>query len=197
MGITFNKNRCRQPQIYFRKKKKYFQDPIRNKLVHVTPEEIIRQKVLKNLLENGIPDNMIQVEECLSNYGVDSNKRADIIINYSYEKNIYPLAVIECKASGVKIDNDCFEQAFGYADLIYADYIVITNGKENFYFHYNDEINNYESIIDLPYYEDMISGKCTKKVPERIPFNELETRGFVYIGEDIGKSTFLICKWQW
>lgn len=42
----------------------------------------------------------------------------------------------------------------------------------------------------MPYYEDMLSDKYIIKVPERIPFNELETRGFVYIGNDIGKSTF-------
>lgn len=190
MGITFNKNRCRQPKICIRQKKKYFHDPIRNKLVHVTPEEIIRQKVLKILLENDIPENMIGVEECLSNYGVESKKRADIIINYLSGNNMYPLAVIECKASGIKICDDYLEQAFDYADLIGADYFVVTNGKENFYFHYNPEINTYESIVDLPYYEDMLSDKYITKAPERIPFNELETKGFVYIGDDIGKSTF-------
>ncbi|MCM1314861.1 MAG: type I restriction enzyme HsdR N-terminal domain-containing protein [Muribaculaceae bacterium] len=189
MGITFNKNRCRQPKIYSRKKKKYFYDPIRNKLVHVTPEEIIRQKVVKILQENNIPDDMIEVEKCLSNYGIDSKKRADIIINYSSGNYVYPLAIIECKAADVKLCGDYQKQAFVYADCIGADYVVVTNGKENFYFHYNQDINKYESIIDLPYYKDMISGKCITKVPERIPFNELETKGFVYIGNNIGKST--------
>ncbi|MDE6502428.1 MAG: type I restriction enzyme HsdR N-terminal domain-containing protein [Ruminococcus sp.] len=145
---------------------------------------------MKTLIENGIPDNMISVEECLSNYGVDSKKRADIIINYSSGNNIYPLAVIECKAFRVKHCDEYLEQVFIYADFIGADYVVMTNGEENFYFHYNQDINKYESIIDLPYYEDMLSDKYITKVPERIPFKCLENRGInYYVGTDIGKST--------
>lgn len=185
MGIQFNKNRCRQPKIYIRNNKKYFEDPIRKKLIYVTPEEVIRQKVLKILLENGIPENMIETEICLSSYGMNSKRRADIVINYMSGNDCYPLAVIECKAHYMELD-DGQEQAFEYADLIGADYVTVTNGKENLYFHYNQDFDIYESIFELPYYEDMICGKYTLK---RIPFDKLETKGYIYIGNEIGKST--------
>ena len=58
-------------QIYLRDKKEYYLDPIRKRLVMVTPEETIRQEVIRFLLEKiEVPYNMLRVEEALAHYGV-------------------------------------------------------------------------------------------------------------------------------
>lgn len=70
------------PKIYKRGGKECFLDSIRERLIFITPEEIVRQKMISFLInEMDVPRNMIAVEEHLSHYGVDSKKRADIVIH--------------------------------------------------------------------------------------------------------------------
>ncbi|MBR1732016.1 MAG: type I restriction enzyme HsdR N-terminal domain-containing protein, partial [Ruminococcus sp.] len=57
------------PKIYKRNGKECFLDPIRKKLIQITPEEIVRQKVISYLInEMNVPESMISVEEHLSHY---------------------------------------------------------------------------------------------------------------------------------
>lgn len=78
--------------------KEYFLDPVREKMILKTPEEVIRQEMIQFLLKViHVPSNMLQVEMLLSKYGVDSIRRADLIIErYTKSKDVIsPLAIIE------------------------------------------------------------------------------------------------------
>lgn len=51
-------------------------DPIRLKYLHLTPEEIVRQKTIKFLMKRlGVPQNKIIVERSLGTLGVEGSKK--------------------------------------------------------------------------------------------------------------------------
>ena len=86
------------PKIYKRKGRECYLDPIRNKLIFITPEETVRQLVISYLIhELQVPTNMISVEENLSHYDIKTTRRADITIKAVAEDGlVYAIAVIEC-----------------------------------------------------------------------------------------------------
>jgi hypothetical protein len=169
------------PPIYKRCGKDCYLDPIRKKLIYITPEETVRQKVISELLETlKVPAEMIVVEQHLSHYGIQSRKRADIVIHkVDKENTMRPIAVVECKAPEVYLDLKAREQMLEYCDLIGADYALLTNGIDAYCFKYDDTKQNYIDIAKLPSYEDMLCDVFEPwevgELPPRIPFDKLET----------------------
>ena len=157
--MTFDENYNKLPKVYKRAGKECYLDPIRNKLIYVTPEETVRQRVIQYLLESEYPCKMIDIEEHLSHYGIDSRKRADIVVK-AYEKDnneLVPVMVVECKAPSVELDNRACNQVFDYADLIGADFVIVTNGNYNLCYHYNHKYDKYERITVFPTYSELLS----------------------------------------
>ena len=169
------------PPIYNRQGRKCYLDPIRKKLIYITPEETVRQKVLSYLIRFLIvPEEMIVVEQHLSHYGINSKKRADIVIHKVDSDGVLrPVSVIECKAPDVYLDEKARNQMLEYCDLIGADYAMLVNGESQFCFRYDEHSQEYVVIEDLPDYEDMLAEKYQKydpgEIPQRIPFDEIES----------------------
>ena len=96
------------PKKFKRSGKDYFLDTIRKRLVLITPEEIVRQRMVSYLINDlKVPKNMIIVEAPIIHYGIDSQRRADIVVHGWDEKqncNV-PVLIIECKADGVYLGN--------------------------------------------------------------------------------------------
>ena len=188
----------RLPTIYKRDGRDCYLDAIRKRLIYITPEETVRQHVISYLLDSlHVPEDAIRVEEHLSHYGVDSKRRADIIIEaYSEEKNIvYPLVVIECKAPNVAITEKVFDQMFDYADKLVADYVMATNGYEAEYYHYSEKDRAYEHITEFPVYVEMVKGSFNPLPPEE-PFERLTLDEIIkkdgwkrYVGYEVGANT--------
>ena len=168
------------PPIYKRNGRECYLDPIRKKLIYITPEETVRQTAISYLIKClGVPEEMIIVEQHLSHYGIKIKKRADIIVHKIDSKNnICPVGVIECKAPDVYLDMKAENQVLEYCDLIEADYAMLNNGIEQLCFKYDAEKNEYIEIKDFPLYEDMLADKYEKwdrgELPERIAFDKLE-----------------------
>lgn len=176
MSQKFMKSKL--PKVYRRNGQNAYLDPIREKLIYVTPEETVRQHVVSYLLEDlQVPKNLICVEEHLRHYQIKTKVRADIIIDrYDEETNAYyPLAVIECKAPEIFLDDIAHKQMFGYAEKLDCDYCVLTNGEESFCYFFDGK--NYIEIDELPTYEEMLQGKYSAapvEEPEpRLNFDEL------------------------
>lgn len=175
-----NLSKSKLPKVYKRNGRKCYLDPVRKKLIYITPEETIRQKVISYLISVlKVPANMLIVEEPLSHYGIKTKDRADIIIR-SATKNgaVVPLAVIECKAETVDLDEKAFDQVFKYSDVLGTDYTVLTNGKKFFSYKYDDKTDEYVRIKTLPHYADMMTGAYTPEPvvewPSRLPFSKLK-----------------------
>lgn len=171
------------PPIYTCGEKACYLDPVRKKLVAITPEETVRQKIVAYLLKKlHVPKNMIAIEEALSHYGINSRKRADIVVDYLEETGEgiirYPLAVIECKAPEVPLGDKSYNQVLEYCGILGAEYAMLTNGVEEICFKYHNNTGEYNIIEKLPRYLKMLEGEyeVKEKVDAwvEIPFGALE-----------------------
>ena len=63
-------------------------------------------------------------------------QRADVVVVDSAAR---PLALVECKAPGVRITSDVFEQATRYNAVLGARYVILTNGMRHFCFEHTAE----------------------------------------------------------
>lgn len=168
------------PPVYRRNGRECYLDPIRKKLIYITPEETVRQRVISCLLSTlHVPADMITVEEPLTHYGLKTKDRADIIIlAMNEEDELSPITVIECKAESVYLDEKAFSQAQRYSDSLECEYTLLINGHESFCCRFDEESNQYIRIETLPRYHEMLKGKY-KEMPDimpppRIPFDDLE-----------------------
>ena len=179
--MNINLEKTLLPPIYKRNGKDCYLDPIRKMLIYVTPEETVRQKVISYLIKDlGVPAEMIAVEEHLSHYGVQSKRRADIVIHQvdDTEEVLSPIAVIECKAPNVFLSERTADQMLDYANLLGCEYAVMINGIDCFSYKYIDDSNEYVQIEKLPSYSDMSNGIYEEfdigELPQRVAFEEME-----------------------
>ena len=184
------------PTKYKRCGKECFLDSIREKLIFITPEEIVRKKIVSYLInELHIPTNMVTLEQPLSHYGINSKKRADIVVHKRNETDgsLLPLAVIECKANGILLGEKAISQVLDYADFMLCVYVMLTDGESAFYYKFDSEIDDYIEIKEFPQYQEMIGGSYTsiekEKIPPRIPFEDLKQRLCDYQDYDFGVNT--------
>ena len=183
-------SKAKLPPIYKRNEKECYLDPIRKRLIYITPEETIRQKVISYLLNIlKVPAGMIQVEEHLSHYGLKSKDRADIVIlGKNKDNDAFPLTVIECKAPKVPLDEKAMNQALNYSDALGSVFTVLINGDSEFCYKYIESSKQYAQIEDLPKYTDMLTGECVpiepKEPPERLPYEKLEDELKMEFAED-------------
>ena len=167
--------------IYKRNGRECYLDPIRKKLIYITPEETVRQSVILYLTDTlHVPIQEIISEQHLSHYGITSKKRADIVIHaLDADQQSVPIAVIECKAPNVYLDMKAKEQMFEYCDLMGATYAMLTNGIDQYCFRYDAEKDDYISLTTLPDYKGMLSDQYEEwdlgELPPRIPFDRLES----------------------
>ena len=105
-------------------------DPLRKKMVALTPEEKVRQwfiGVLRDSLH--VPVHMMMSEVPIK-FG-DKPFRADIMV---YGRDTAPLMLVECKREDVAIDARVLEQALKYDLVLGVKYVAITNGQRTFGF---------------------------------------------------------------
>lgn len=125
-------------------------DFVRERYVHLTPEEIVRQKTLKFLMNRlGIPKDRIIVERSLGTLGVKgSKKRIDIGV---YDDEGLLMAVVECKAPAVFNPEAAFTQAQNYLRELNTRYFFVTDGCsfEGFYY---DTIKDIK-LKEIPKYD--------------------------------------------
>lgn len=159
MRIQEELNKIQLPKQYKRSGKDCFLDPYRKRLIEVTPEEIVRQRVAKYCEEIlNVPAEYIMLEMHMTKYVPGATGRADIVIHQKTSDNeLYPLMVIECKKPDTFLTAKVTEQAAGYCDIIGADYFIITNGIDMEAFKYNEEADKYEALEKIPSYDEMIS----------------------------------------
>ena len=140
------------PKYSFRIKSKenklYIFDPIRKKSVALTGEEWVRQHFLSYLMrEKKYPPSLIAVErKCLVN---GLQKRTDILV---FNKLGNPHILVECKAPGIIVNRDVFDQVARYNMSLEAEFLILTNGLEHFYCKMDHENKRYEFLREFPEY---------------------------------------------
>lgn len=140
-------------------------DPIRKKLVAATPEEILRQNLLKFMIDElKYPKSHLCVEKDLSALPHLKDKTAQLPIRrvdlLCFAKNIhkdfelYPLLIIECKAT--RLSKESIDQVIGYNHFVASYFIALANGKEIKTFWHDRKENKYIGVDFLPSYSQLI-----------------------------------------
>jgi hypothetical protein len=146
---------------YYREGRKCIFDPIREILVIETPEEIIRQKFIKYLInELKVPKSKLEVEVPMAHFKKGEKDRADIIV-YGENKegcNI-PIMIIECKAPNVPIVDETWFQAYKYDYILGAGLLLVTNGNNTYAAVWDEEDETYYLTEELPNYDNIVNKK--------------------------------------
>lgn len=129
---------------------KYIFDAIRKKYLVLLPEEWVRQNFIQFLIhEKNYPASLIEIEKGLKLN--ELQKRADVLIH----KEAKPIALIECKAPKVKINQEVFEQIARYNMVFKVPYLIVTNGLDHYCAKIDFEENSFEFLEDIPNYSSI------------------------------------------
>ena len=102
-------------------------DPLRKKYVALTPEEWVRQHMVRFLiLQLGCPASLITVEAPLKYHS--RKKRTDIVVHGRDGK---PALIVECKSPKVALDQQVLQQAAMYNMPLQVRYVILTNGMQH------------------------------------------------------------------
>lgn len=138
------------PEYQFRFKskenKRLIFDENRKKFVVLTPEEWVRQHVIRYLVsDKKYPASHLSVEKQLKLH--DTVKRYDIVV-YNRDGGIE--LIVECKAPSIKIAQDTFDQIARYNFVLKANLLMVTNGLEHYFCKMDFEAEKYEFLKELP-----------------------------------------------
>ena len=116
------------PQYDFRMKsdagKTLIFDEIRRRWIVCTPEEWVRQNLVRFLVQDcAYPQAFVALEKQVK--VADRSLRFDALI---YDREINPLMLIECKAPSVKLTQKVFDQIWHYNYEVRAPFFIVTNG---------------------------------------------------------------------
>jgi len=147
------------PTYFFRikqgKEKKYIFDEIRHRYVLLTPEEWVRQHMVKYLVDvKHFPLVLISVEKGFRQ--LQRKQRYDLLI---YDRSGSPLMIAECKAPSIEINQNAFDQASRYNQKHKARYLLISNGRKHYCCQLNLESRQYRFLNEIPDFSDMSSDR--------------------------------------
>jgi len=109
----------------FKDGKEYIYDCIRKKDVILTPEEWVRQQIIRYLLEKkDYPASLFSIEKQIKIGTL--KKRYDIVV-YLQDQ---PWLLVECKSETEKLNTNTIQQIVAYNSQLKVSYLVLTNGKE-------------------------------------------------------------------
>ena len=149
------------PTYFFRIKedrgKKYIFDEIRRRYVLLTPEEWVRQHFVQYLINQGrYPPGLIGIE-MMFRYNT-MKKRVDILV---HDRKGQPVMIVECKSPDIGIsdfyEDEVYDQVGGYNLGYKVPYAIVTNGINNYAFKFNAEKKQYEHILEIPLFEDLLT----------------------------------------
>lgn len=123
-------------------------DVLRKKRVRLTPEEWVRQHLIRYLIDfKQYPKSMIKVES-----GLRYNKllkRSDILV---FSQDGSPFMVIECKSPHSKLDEKVIHQVAAYSKSLKVKYIGVSNGLKHYCWEIDSERQSTLNLNDFPEY---------------------------------------------
>ena len=126
-------------------------DPVRRRWVRLTPEERVRQLLLRLLADLGYPPALTAVEKGFDYLG--AVWRADAVV---HDRQGRPVLLAECKAPGVPLSQATFDQLARYNVVVRARALLATNGRAHYCcvlegdgaYRFLDAIPPYGSLVD-------------------------------------------------
>ena len=135
-----------KPQIFDRIRKKFFP---------LTPEEWVRQNLVRFLVEEKhYPESLLAIEMSFTIHG--QPLRSDIV---SFNNQGKPILVVECKAPSVKITQQTFDQIARYNMHLQVKHLIVSNGLQHYCCELHPENGTFEFLREIPDYKEV----CTKQ----------------------------------
>jgi hypothetical protein len=126
-------------------------DRVRRRYVRLTPEEWVRQHLLRTLIHRlGYPQGLIALEPTLKTPA--GPRRPDVV---AYDRMNAPCLIAECKAPSVPLDQSVFEQVAVYNTITRAGLLVVTNGRQHFCWRASVEPARPEFLAIIPPYHQL------------------------------------------
>ncbi len=127
-------------------------DEFRKKWVVLTPEEWVRQNMVKFLaVHKGYPATLMSMEKKVEINGL--SQRYDLLVR---ERNGRPLMIAEFKAPTVGIDQSVINQAIRYNNMLLAPYVLVSNGMNHYICQLDIEAGSYSFLNDIPPFEALL-----------------------------------------
>lgn len=121
-------------------------DDIRKKFLLLTPEEWVRQHVVKFLIhERNFPRSLIKLEGGLKLNALQ--KRTDILI---FDASGNRILLVECKAPSIKITQDVFDQIARYNFVHRTNFLIVSNGMQHYCCQVDFEQKSYKFLPEIP-----------------------------------------------
>lgn len=103
-------------------------DPCRSKWVALTPEEWVRQHLIRYFSEDlGYPLGLIATE--MSVMLSSRLRRCDIVV---HNKRGEAVMIVECKAPGINLSQASFDQVNQYNWALGVPLLIVSNGMKHF-----------------------------------------------------------------
>lgn len=126
-------------------------DSIRRLWVVLTPEEWVRQNIVRYLVtDKNMPAMLIAIEKSLTLNSL--TKRTDILVHSRQGK---PLLLVECKAPQVAITRKVFEQIGRYNLALQVKYLLVTNGLQHYCARIDWEKQRFDFLPEVPQYSQL------------------------------------------
>ena len=109
-------------------------DAVRRRWLVLTPEEWVRQHLIRLLVERGgVPPGNVSQEYPVALSG--TAQRADVVVT---GRDGRPCLLAECKAPEIRIDERTLAQAVRYNSVLGARFVILTNGLRHYCCEYRD-----------------------------------------------------------
>ena len=132
-------------------------DVYRKRFVKLTPEEEVRQRFARYLVEEkGFPASLIMTE-----YSLKLNKltrRCDILV---HKPAGHPALLVECKAPEVSISQASFDQVARYNLAFRVRYLIVSNGLKHYCYQLDFETEKISFLSEIPAYADLLVSTTT------------------------------------
>ncbi len=126
-------------------------DAVRRKYVRLTPEEWVRQHLVRLFTETlGYPIGLLAVEKKIEAAG--GPRRADVV---AYDRGQRPLLIAECKAPSVKLTQAVFDQVSRYNTVTLAPHLVVTNGREHYCWTVDRDAGTFHFLDTIPAFQTL------------------------------------------
>lgn len=126
-------------------------DSLRGIWVALTPEEWVRQHMIRYLVEiKSYPAGLIKVEHALKVNRM--KRRADLVV---FSKTGIPSMIIECKAPEVKMTQKILDQAARYNITLHVPFLSITNGLQHYCCKIQYHDGKIEVLPDIPEFSEL------------------------------------------
>lgn len=121
-------------------------DPVRRNWFPLTPEETVRQAFLAYLtLDHKALSTQISLEREIRIQG--RRRRYDMAI---HDRQGKPLALVECKAPSIRIDEKPFFQVARYNLVFDVPYLIITNGATTICLRFDTGLQQFQPLDHIP-----------------------------------------------